>query len=110
VSGAANWLQQPNVQFALALWCSAGLVVGAVIGWWRNRLWLGVCAGLVLGPLGWWLTWLLPARFRECPACSRAIRVQAQTCRRCGADVRATEARSTRSSLKGSQTATRRPW
>ena len=110
MSDAAAWLGRPGVQLALALWCGAGLLVGTLVGWWRNRTLLGAGTGLLLGPLGWWLTWLLPARFRECPACSRPIRVQATSCPKCGADVSAVELRSSRSSMKGSQTGTRRPW
>lgn len=106
----ADWLQQPHLRLALALWCGVGLLVGLLVGWRRNRVVLGAVAGVVLGPIGWWVTWMLPARLRECPACSRPIRVQAVTCRHCGADVRATESRSSRSSLKGSVTGARQPW
>ncbi|HET7844512.1 MAG TPA: hypothetical protein VFL14_10205 [Xanthomonadales bacterium] len=110
MNAALDWLQRQDVQLALAAWCGAGLLVGVLVGWLRNRIVLGAVAGLVLGPVGWWVTWLLPARFRECPSCSRPIRVQAAHCRHCGADVAAVEGRSTRSSLKGSTTAARKPW
>jgi hypothetical protein len=110
VSAATHWLGQAHVQLALALWCATGLGVGTLVGWWRNRLLLGAATGIVLGPLGWWLTWIAAARVRDCPACSRAIRVQATQCRHCGAHVRAIDERSARSSLKGSMTGTRRPW
>ena len=110
MNAAAAWLRQPDVQLALAIWCGVGVVFGTLLGWWRNRAWLGALAGLVLGPIGWWLTWMLPGRFRECPGCQRPLRVQATRCGRCGADVLAVDARSSRSSLKGSVTGARRPW
>jgi hypothetical protein len=33
------------------------MVVGAVLGWWRGRLWAGIGWALLLGPIGWWLIW-----------------------------------------------------
>ena len=40
---------------------------------------------------------------RECPACSRRIPARAKRCPKCGADIAAVEARSTRSDLKARQ-------
>jgi ribosomal protein L40E len=85
----------------LVAWVAAGLVGGCIVGWQRNRWLAGPSAGAVLGPLGWWLVWRLPARWRECPACSARIAIDARTCRHCGADVQRASARSARSELKG---------
>ena len=110
MNAVSAWLAQPGVPLALAAWSGTGLAVGLLIGWWRNRLLFGAVAGMLLGPIGWVLAWLAPGRFRECPACTRPIRVQAERCRHCGADVTKVDARSSRSSLKGSITGTRQPW
>ena len=38
---------------ALFWWSLLFLVVGAVLGWWRGRLWEGVVWAAILGPIGW---------------------------------------------------------
>lgn len=38
---------------AMFWWNVAFIVVGALLGWWRGRLWEGVVWAAVLGPLGW---------------------------------------------------------
>ena len=38
---------------ALFWWNLAFMLVGALLGWWRGRLWEGVIWAAVLGPLGW---------------------------------------------------------
>lgn len=38
---------------ALLWWSLLFLVVGAVLGWWRGRLWEGVVWAAILGPIGW---------------------------------------------------------
>ena len=99
----------PPWAVATAAWVVGGALVGAAVGWWRNRLLQGTFAGALLGPIGWWAVGRLPGRFRECPACSRPIRTQLRTCPHCGADVLRTEHRSPRSSLKGTDSS-RGPW
>lgn len=38
---------------ALMWWNLAFVAVGALLGWWRGRLWEGVAWAWVLGPIGW---------------------------------------------------------
>lgn len=38
---------------ALLWWNLAFIAVGALLGWWRGRLWEGVIWAAVLGPIGW---------------------------------------------------------
>jgi hypothetical protein len=33
------------------------VVVGALLGWRRGRLWAGIGWSLLLGPIGWWVVW-----------------------------------------------------
>ncbi len=94
------WSDPPLWALLAAGWVLVGALVGAAVGWWRNRLLQGTFAGAALGPIGWWVVGSMPGRFRECPACSRALRVQLRTCSHCGADVVRAEHRSARSSLK----------
>lgn len=43
------------------LWFTVACVaVGAVLGWWRGRVWLGIALALVLGPIGWFTLWVFP--------------------------------------------------
>ena len=37
------------------------VAVGAALGWWRRRIWLGIALALVLGPIGWFTLWAFPA-------------------------------------------------
>ena len=99
---------RPHLAIALT-WVVVGGIGGAIVGWIKNRVLRGVVLGATLGPVGWIIVGVLEGNFRDCPACSRPIRVQALTCRHCGASVARVEARSARSSLKGTETA-KRPW
>ncbi len=38
---------------ALFWWNLLFMVVGALLGWWRGRLWEGIAWAWVLGPIGW---------------------------------------------------------
>lgn len=51
-------------------------VIGAVLGWWRGRIGLGVALGLVVGPIAWIALWALPPG-RHGPARQRLERRQA---------------------------------
>lgn len=50
--------------------------IGAVLGWWRGRVVLGVALGLVVGPIAWLALWALPPG-RYGPARQRQDRRQA---------------------------------
>jgi len=45
---------------ALLWWNLAFVVVGALLGWWRGRLWEGIAWAWVLGPIGWLVICLRP--------------------------------------------------
>ncbi|HEY9130610.1 MAG TPA: hypothetical protein VIM98_02540 [Dyella sp.] len=38
---------------SLFWWTVAFIAVGALLGWWRGRLWEGIWLSAVLGPIGW---------------------------------------------------------
>jgi len=61
----------PLIWFTVA--CAA---IGAVLGWWRGRIALGVALGLVVGPIAWLALWALPPG-RYGPARQRRDRRQA---------------------------------
>lgn len=43
------------------LWFTvACVVIGAILGWWRGRIVLGVAIALLVGPIGWIALWALP--------------------------------------------------
>ncbi len=102
---SAHW----HYELIITAWLVVGGVVGAAVGWWRNRLWAGLMLGALLGPIGWLITAGLRARFIECPACSRAVRVQAAVCGHCGASLRRELSRSGRSTLRGTMRSGQ-PW
>ena len=99
---------RPHLPLAMT-WVVAGGIGGAIVGWIKNRLWRGVLLGATLGPVGWIILGLLEGDFRDCPACSRPLRVQARVCPHCRASVARVEGRSPRSSLKGTASS-KRPW
>lgn len=101
-------LVRPHLPLA-ATWVIAGGLIGAAVGWFKNRIWRGVLLGSTLGPLGWLILGLLEGDFRDCPGCSRPIRVQAKVCPHCRASVARVEGRSPRSSFKGTESS-KRPW
>ena len=47
------------------------VVVGAALGWWRRRVWLGIVLALVLGPIGWFTLWAFPVGERKKPEPAR---------------------------------------
>lgn len=66
-----------------------GAAGGALIGWFRGRLAVGLILGAALGPLGWLAMPLLPANYVACPSCSCNNRPGAKRCRHCGVDMAA---------------------
>ncbi|RAP59166.1 hypothetical protein [Oleiagrimonas sp. MCCC 1A03011] len=49
--------------WAALLWFTLlSVLLGAVVGWWRGRLWTGIGISLVIGPLGLLILWALPSR------------------------------------------------
>ena len=43
------------------------VVVGAALGWWRRRVWLGIGLALLLGPVGWLALWVFPPGAQKKP-------------------------------------------
>jgi predicted RNA-binding Zn-ribbon protein involved in translation (DUF1610 family) len=84
----------------LVAWALTGAVVGAAIGWRRDRLLFGIGVGALLGPIGWILVARSRAAQLECPGCSRLISRTALVCPRCGANVRQAQARGPRAALR----------
>ncbi|TCV94739.1 hypothetical protein EC912_103224 [Luteibacter rhizovicinus] len=39
--------------WSLLAWTVFFVLVGALLGWWRGRLKVGIVAALILGPFGW---------------------------------------------------------
>ena len=68
----ASWLLFLNmmrlVPWAALTWLTLLFIaVGALLGWWRGRLWEGVVWAAVLGPFGWVAILLRPRRQRPPP-------------------------------------------
>jgi hypothetical protein len=61
-----------------------GIVGGGLIGWRRGTFWRDVALGAALGPLGWIVSFVLPARVRVCLACGHRNAARDAVCRRCG--------------------------
>lgn len=45
------WAMVPWI--ALFWWNLVFVAVGALLGWWRGRLWEGIAWACFLGPIGW---------------------------------------------------------
>jgi hypothetical protein len=52
---------------ALFWWNLVFVAVGALLGWWRGKLWAGVIWALVLGPIGWVIVVLAPRSAKPPP-------------------------------------------
>jgi hypothetical protein len=52
---------------ALFWWNLVFVAVGALLGWWRGKLWAGVIWALVLGPIGWVIVLLAPRSAKPPP-------------------------------------------
>jgi hypothetical protein len=76
----------------LWFWAIAFTVVGAVVGWWigkrNNAVARDTLLGAALGPIGWIVSWYLPAPKPKpkpaCPACKREVDAGDAHCRHCG--------------------------
>jgi hypothetical protein len=64
-------------------------VVGALIGRYKNAVARDVALGLLLGPIGWVISLILPARKPrpKCMACGKSVDVGDRHCRHCGASL-----------------------
>ena len=62
-------------------------VVGALIGKYKNAIARDTFLGLLLGPIGWVISLILPAQKPKpkCPACTKAVDAGDRHCRHCGA-------------------------
>jgi hypothetical protein len=58
--------------------------IGALIGRARGRISSGLVWGVLLGPLGWLVTALLPDHRLECPLCKGTVPQGAVRCMHCG--------------------------
>lgn len=66
-SPGAAWQIFHNLMAALPwtalLWFTLfSVVLGAVVGWWRGRLWTGIWISLVIGPIALLILLALPSR------------------------------------------------
>jgi hypothetical protein len=62
-------------------------VVGALIGRHKNAIARDTMLGLLLGPIGWVISLILPARTPQpkCAACGKPVDAGDRHCRHCGA-------------------------
>jgi hypothetical protein len=78
----------------LWFWTIAFTVVGAVVGAWigkrKNAVTRDAILGATLGPIGWIISWCLPAPKPKptCPACKGEVGAGDAHCRHCGAKLR----------------------
>jgi len=59
--------------------------IGGLIGGYRGRKSDGLMFGLLLGPIGWIITALLPESGAKCPECLGVVPAAAKRCKHCGA-------------------------
>ncbi|MBS0555946.1 MAG: hypothetical protein JSR27_00875 [Proteobacteria bacterium] len=63
------------------------IAVGAIIGKHKNAVARDVLLAAMLGPIGWIISLLLPARkpAAKCPSCAKPVDAGDRHCRHCGA-------------------------
>jgi len=76
----------------LIFWAAIGAAVGAAIGERKGRVDYGLCAGALLGPLGWMLVAASPGKpsamgLRKCPSCAEFVKKEALKCKHCQSDL-----------------------
>lgn len=73
---------------SLFLWGIGGALIGAIIGkHFRDHAGGGALLGLLLGPLGWVLVFVLKDNRQKCPHCMSAVPQGATACKSCGRDI-----------------------
>ena len=58
--------------------------IGYALGNMRSNGSLGFLLGLLLGPIGWIITLLVPEGGAKCPECLGSVPVGARRCKHCG--------------------------
>lgn len=73
------------IDWWLLLWITLiGIAGGALIGWWRGTFWRDVALAAALGPIGWIVSFTLPAGSAVCRRCGKGNARKASLCARCG--------------------------
>jgi hypothetical protein len=80
-------LADPTLWIWLIVFTIVCGVVGALIGMQKNAIARDTMLGLLLGPIGWVISLLLPARKPQpkCAACGKNVDEGDRHCRHCGA-------------------------
>lgn len=72
----------------LLSWGLVGGLIGAILGkYFRNHAGGGALLGLLLGPFGWVLVFVLKDNRFKCPHCVSPVVRGATVCRACGRDI-----------------------
>lgn len=77
--------------------------IGGLIGWLRGRPIAGLVWGAALGPIGWLVVALLPARTIDCPECAHPNHTGAKRCGHCGVDLQRAARTTARSRLRAAR-------
>jgi hypothetical protein len=81
-----HMLADPMLWFWAIVFTVVGAAVGALIGRRKNAVTRDAILGAALGPIGWIISWTLPASKPKpaCPACKRDVDASDAHCRYCG--------------------------
>ena len=72
----------------IAFWVLFGGLVGAAIGSTRRQIFSGLVWGVILGPIGWVIVFMLPDLRAKCPECRGSLPdAQVRRCRHCGSEL-----------------------
>lgn len=75
-----------QIYFAFGFFLSG--FIGSAIGAIKGNAGTGLLLGMLLGPLGWLLIFILGASSgKACPSCGERIRPEAVVCKHCRRDV-----------------------
>lgn len=104
-----DWLLTVALAERIAILVSASMlggVFGGWIGWFRNRMGLGMLLGMLLGPIGWLLLLLIRPAYVPCPECNAAAHPKWARCPVCKCDLQ----RALKHSLGSQQRAAHAKW
>jgi hypothetical protein len=76
-----------NMISLFVFWIGVNAIIGYVIGKSKNDISGCGMLSVILGPIGWMISFAIKGNVRKCPFCAEQIKSEANVCRYCGREV-----------------------